>query len=1240
VSADALIDAIWPVNPPETAAKALHVYVSGLRRALRPPASELLETRPLGYALALPPDALDRDRFEHLLAEGRSARAAGDPAAGETLREALSLWHGPPLADFRYEPFAQAEIGRLEELRLAALEERIDVDLDLGRHAELVGELEGLVSLHPLRERLRGQLMLALYRSGRQAEALDAYQETRRALVDELGIDPSPPLRELEAAILRQDAALALPTAAALGSSPTPAAEAVETGDVRKVVTVLLVDAAAAELGELLDAEALRRVMSRYVDVVAEVVARHEGTIEKFIGDTVVAVFGVPRLHEDDALRAARAALEVREELRPLDDELEQTWGARLGVRIALNTGEVIASIGDGATPVVTGDVVHVTARLQQAAPAGQIWIGHAAYALVKDAVIADVAETVAVAGRRSPVPAYALRGLVPHPVEPGRRPDSPLVGRVHELAVLAEAFARVVRERACRLVTIVGAPGIGKSRLTAEFAASVDERATVLAGRCLPYGKGITFWPVRDLLRHAAGLSGEDPSDDALAMVAALLEGEPDAGAALERIGQLLGLVEDAGASEETFWAVRRTLEALARHRPLVAVFEDVHWAEPLLLDLVEYVRDWSRDAPLLLVCLARPEFVDERPGWSRRRDDTVLSLEPLTAAESYDLLDRLGAAAALQPAARARIAEAAEGNPLFLEQVLAMVAERDGPAQEPFAIPPTLQALLGARLDALGREERAVVDRAAAIGREFPADAVRDLLPEDARPRLAERLMALAQRDLVSTEGVGASREPTFRFRHILIRDTAYAAVPKEARADYHERFANWLEKKPGEYDEIIGYHLEQAFRYRGDLGPVGDAELTLAARAADRLEASGRRAYARSDLHATINLLERAASLRSNDGTERARLLPRLGLALTDAGRLADAAGVLDEAVATAQEVGDELLQAHALVERLALALQVDTERASREAAAVGERIRTTFEARADDQGLSKLWRLRGIVQWLAGHSAAADAAWGQAAEYAREAGDERARSEILSWLASSALTGPMPVPKAIRRCDAIHAEIHDDRPAVAATLYALAALHAMTGRFDHARELAGSAHRAVEELGFVVLSASFSEYEALVEVLAGDLSRAEEHLRSGCARLEEMGEKAYLSVVAASLGNVLCERGRYDEAERFVALAEEAAAPGDVSAQVTWRVGRAKILAASGSSDEAEAVGRAALTLAESTDFPSDHAASLLTLASVVRVAARPDEARALVGHALAIYERKGNRVESEKTRALL
>jgi predicted ATPase len=945
-------------------------------------------------------------------------------------------------------------------------------------------------------------------------------------------------------------------------------------------------------------------------------------------------------LHEDDAIRAVRAALEVREELRPLDEELERTWGARLGVRIAVNTGEVIASPGDGPNAVVTGDVVNVTARLQQAALAGQIWIGQATYDLVKDAVIADAAESVAVAGRRTPVPAYELRTLVPQATETARRADAPMVGRVHESAVLADAFVRIVRERACRLVTVVGAPGIGKSRLTAEFAASLGERATVLLGRCLPYGEGITFWPVRDLLRQAAGLSGEDPSDPALAMVAALLEKEADAEAVVERVGQVLGLVEGAGASEETFWAVRRTFEAMARRRPLVVLFEDVHWAEPTLLDLIEYVRDWSREVPLLLVCLARREFLDERPGWSRRREDAVISLEPLSGAESEDLLDRLGAAAPLPRASRARIAEAAEGNPLYLEQILAMVAGREVTEDEALAIPPTIHALLGARLDALAGDERAVIERAAVIGREFPSDAVRDLLPEQGRPGLAQRLMVLAERELVSPERVQAGREPAFRFRHILIRDAAYAAIPKEARADFHQRFADWLEGKPGEYDEIVGYHLEQAFRYRADLAPVEADERALATRAAERLDVSGRRAYARSDLPAAINLLSRAEALLLNGDAARARVLPCLGVALTDAGRLSDAARVLDEAVAAAQALADERLEAHALVERLALALQVDTERASREVEVIGERIRQTFEASDDDRGLYKLWRLRGMLRWLAGQSAAADVAWGQAAEHAREAGDERERSEILSWLASSALTGPMPVRQAIRRCEAVRTEVSDDRPAAAATLYALAGLHAMRGEFDVARELAGSAHRAVEELGFVVLSASFSEYEAVVEMLAGDLARAEEQLRSGCARLEEMGEKAYLSVVAALLGNVLCEQGRYDEAERFVALGEQAAAPGDVTAQITWRVGRAKILAASGRLEDGERVARTALSLAEKTDFPADQAASLVTLSAVLRAADQIEEARDLVRRALAIHGRKGNGVELEKTRALL
>ncbi|MBD0291759.1 MAG: AAA family ATPase, partial [Thermoleophilia bacterium] len=570
----------------------------------------------------------------------------------------------------------------------------------------------GLIAEHPLRERLRGQLMLALYRSGRQGEALAVYQEGRRALVEELGIEPSPSLRELEAAILRQDASLGLPALRpSTVAAPDAPPEVREPAEMRKVVTVVVSDVASATgLHEELDPEALRRVTARYFDVAAEVVARHGGTLARLTGDGVVAVFGIPRLHEDDALRAVRSAAELREALAPLDEELAQGWGARLGLRIAVNTGEVIV----GSAPQgLSGDVVNVAARLQDAALPGSILLAEATQRLVADAVVTEAAEPHAIRGRRDPVAVFELRAVLRQGPAYGRRLESPLVGRVEERDRLSGVFEAAVAEGTPRLFTLVGPAGVGKSRLTTEFVASLGERATVLVGRCLPYGEGITFWPVRELLAQAAGLEDEDPVERALSKLSALVEGDEDAQHLVrELLGQLFGLVEATATSEEMFWAVRRVLELLSRSRPLALVLEDVHWAEPTLLDLVDYTLDWWQGASLFVVCLARSEFLDRRPSWAQRRDANVLALEPLSGEESQDLMDGILGENGLADATRAAIVDTAEGNPLFLEQILAMVAERGAPAAATLAIPPTIHALLAARLDALPERERAVID------------------------------------------------------------------------------------------------------------------------------------------------------------------------------------------------------------------------------------------------------------------------------------------------------------------------------------------------------------------------------------------------------------------------------------------------------------------------------------------------------------------------------------------------
>ena len=571
-----LVDELWGERPPATAVKAVQVHVSQLRKIL---GSGELQTRPTGYMLEIERSALDALRFEDLLAQGRQLRANGEiDAAVRALREGLSLWRGPPLADLRYEQFARNESGRLEELRLVALEDCLDAELALGRAADLVGELETLVREHPLRERARALLMLALYRGGRQADALATYQEARTRLLDDLGLDPGGALQELERAILRHDPSLDLApppaktaraatrqTAAAricpsCGEATAPDAEfcqhcgghlRLDTPLARKVVTVLLCDVVnSGGARERLDPEALHLLLSRHFQHAQAVVEQYGGTVEKLIGDELLAVFGVPTVHEDDALRAVRAAVAVLASTAALGAELG--GGRTLEVRIGINTGEVLAGDAAGGPGFVTGDVVSLCKRLEQASAPGEILLGEETYSLVAHAVSGTRRELPDADGR----PTFILESVDPEAGAIERHEDAPLVGRDNELDRLRIIFSEVEAGRGGRLVLILGEPGIGKSRLTREFVSEISGLATVLVGRCPPYGEAVTFWPMREVLQQA---------------------------------GRGTEVLEKS--SHDVFAAVRHILEELANARTLVVVLDDVHWAEPTLLDLVEYL-------------------------------------------------------------------------------------------------------------------------------------------------------------------------------------------------------------------------------------------------------------------------------------------------------------------------------------------------------------------------------------------------------------------------------------------------------------------------------------------------------------------------------------------------------------------------------------------------------------------------------------------------------------------------
>src|SRR5215203_5493799 len=831
VSTDVIADELWAEQPPDTARAAIQNWVARLRKAL---GTDRIERRPPGYLLRAEPDEIDAARFERLVA---AALRSDEPAQrAATLDEALALWHGPALADVAFEPFAQDESRRLDDLRLAALEHRVEADLALGRHDEAVAELDGLVRRNPLRERLCALLMLALYRGGRQAEALRVFQELRRRLIDDLGLEPTAELKRLERAILVHDPALEPTRApAAPGGPPARAKTAVREG--RRTATVLFADlTGSTALGEKLDPESLRELIGRFFAEMAAAIERHGGTVEKFAGDSVLAVFGVPTVHEDDALRAVLASIEMRTALEALNADAARAWGVELELRIGINTGEIVAGDTSAGHAFVTGDAVNTAKRLEEGAAPGETLLGSATERLVRHAIEGAWIEPLEAHGKAEPVRAYRLAHVCDSSTTIPRRLEAPLVDRVEELAALRRELDATTEARRCRLVAVVGEPGIGKTRLVAELTSGLGSEATVLTGRCVAYGEGASYLPLAELVREAAG-------PDPRSRIGELLRGDEAAELVAARVAEAIGAADGAAPTGETFWAFRRFLEGLAGTRPLVAVLEDVHWAEPTLLDLVEYLVGWSDGAPILLVCLARPELLAERGGWATG-GAAIVSLEPLADADAERLVDGLARETALGAGERALVVRRAEGNALFIEHLLADVLERGGVAGG--VVPPSIEALLAGRLDRLAPEERDVLERAAVVGRAFWRGAVDDLTPADARAAVGAHLMALVRRGLILPDRSLLPGQDGFRFQHALVRDVAYAREP----------------------EELVGTHLELAYRYRVELAPLDDEARELGREAGQRLGAAGLRAWKGGDVRAAVNLRGRATSLLPED------------------------------------------------------------------------------------------------------------------------------------------------------------------------------------------------------------------------------------------------------------------------------------------------------------------------------------------------------------------------------------
>jgi class 3 adenylate cyclase/tetratricopeptide (TPR) repeat protein len=1028
----------------------------------------------------------------------------------------------------------------------------------------------------------------------------------------------------------------------ALGEPPPTSAE------MRRIITILFSDVTGSMLmGEQLDPESLRRVMARYFSEMTSVLERHGATVEKYIGDAVMAVFGLPVAHEDDALRAVRAAAEMRGALRVLNDELERTWGVRIRTRTGLNTGEVLAADADLRQSLVVGDAVNVAARLEQAAEPGDILIGESTFRLVRDAVSAEPVGPLDVKGKSEPVPAWRVVEVLPSVTGWSRRLDSPLVGREAELDRLRDSFDQVRRASTSRVVTLMGGAGIGKSRLTAEFLLELADVARVAQGRCMPYGEGITFRPVAEILREVAGTSESTPSDETRARVDDLLGTADDAPVVAERLVNLLNIDEGATASiQETFWAVRRLLEVMGAASPVVIVLDDIQWAEPTLLDLIEYLTDWLGAVPVMILCLARPELLDARPGWlEARANASMLALEPLPPGGIERLIGNLVDEADLAEGARQRITEIAEGNPLFVEETLRMLVDDGllqliddrwtavGDLSDPF-IPPTIHALITARLDRLAPDERAIIERASIVGREFWWGAVSDLAPPELQKDVTRLLQSLSRKELIRPGQSNLPGEDAFEFTHILVRDAAYQAIPKETRADLHELLADWIERRtrgsPIDHEEIVGYHLEQVFRSRVELGPVSERTEEQGRRAAALLGASGRRAFSRGDMPAAVNLLSRAASLLPADDPLRLDVLPRLAFSLMEIGDFERLMSVVGETKETATTLDDPQMLAHATILELYIRLFTSPGSWAEEAEREAHAAIATFERAGDDSGLAKSWSLLGLVNVTNGRFAPAQAAWEEAAEHASDAGEERDALDALSWVLLTLWAGPAPVEHGLRRSHEIQERAGTDHKGRASAMFMRAVFEVARGHVEGARQLIAQARALLQEVALTVwMAGPLTQMAGIVELSAGDPAAAERELSWGYETLSEVGEMAWQHTLIALLAEAVYDQGRYDEAEELARRSEEMAGGEDVWSQVLWRRVVARVGAHRDELDEAETLIGEAIDLAEATDSLQLRGLASMGLAEVLELAGRPTEAAAAVHEAVDVFERKGD-----------
>jgi tetratricopeptide (TPR) repeat protein len=819
----------------------------------------------------------------------------------------------------------------------------------------------------------------------------------------------------------------------------------------------------------------------------------------------------------------------------------------------------------------VSGAPVNAARLLEQAARAGETLVAPATLRLVRDAV------KVTRVKRRGPV-AFRLDELIPGAPGLARRLRTPLVDREAELAALRRAFETARDERRCVVFTGLGEAGIGKTRLASELVAQVRDEATVLVGRCVSYGEGATYLPLREMI-------GEDFD----------------------------AVFHAAGSTGEVFLATRRRFEELAQKRPLLLVFEDVHWAEPTLLDLIEYLGAQSTGSPILALCLSRPDLLAERAGWTEVGPS--LELQPLTDEQAHELVGG-------QPHAE-RIVEIAEGNPLYAEQLAAYAEE--GGAETLDTVPGSIEALLASRLDRIAPEERAFAQRAAVVGRRFSPAAVGALGPVAALP-------ALERAGFVHRAGT------LYRFHHVLVREVVYAGTPKAERAELHRRHADWLDAQPDGSEEIVGYHLEQAAGYLRELdAPLEDVG-QLSEQAGRRLGNAGIRAWKRGDATTAINLLGRATALLAQHDAHRLELMCELGRASRSAGAFAQAEAVLTEARDEAAAAGERRLELQAEMARLATRLFVDPETGTQALLDFTKTAIPVFEEHGDDRALGRAWLNVATVHgpYYFRHREAEEAARRALVHYRRAGWPYGA---CLGTIAAQLADGPTPVAEALASCRELLAEA--DLNGEANMLVPIGALTAMQGDFGTALELVRRSREIWVELGQpIAFESGGRSAESQIEIMSGELAVAQETLEASCRILEQLGERAYLATRTAMLADVLYRRGRYEEAVDAVRAARFRSTSDDIATEWLWRSVEGRLAARAGDFTRAEQLIDEAQRLLAATDDLNLRGACWLDAAEVASVAGRRSDAAAAIKKAIRLYEKKGNQAALARSRTLL